>query len=231
MRKLDDIQALAFDLDGTLVDSVPGLALATQLMLADLKLPTVTNDQVKNWVGNGVDVMLERAFTAIKVELSPQLFTDAKSLFNNHYDKVIDAETKLFPHVKETLKTLYANNYPLALVTNKPAQFLPALLTSLGIKDYFALVLGGGDVIKLKPHPAPLYQVLATFGLFNDQLLFVGDSKNDIDAAKNANCPTVALSYGYNYGISIATSEPDFLFDDFKDILTILPQPRADAKK
>ncbi|OCG01388.1 phosphoglycolate phosphatase [Gilliamella sp. wkB112] len=231
MRKLDDIQALAFDLDGTLVDSVPGLALAIQLMLADLKLPTVTNEQVKNWVGNGLDVMLERVFTAIKVEQSPQLLVDAKNLFNKHYDKVIDAETKLFPNVKETLKILHENHYPLALVTNKPAQFLPTLLTSLGIKDYFSLVLGGGDVIKLKPHPAPLYQVLATFGLFNDQLLFVGDSKNDISAAKNANCPTVALSYGYNYGISIATSEPDFLFDDFKDILTILPQPKADAKK
>lgn len=231
MCKLDDIQAIAFDLDGTLVDSVPGLALALQLMLADLKLPTVTNEQVKNWVGNGLDVMLERVFASIKVELSQQLFTDAKNLFNKHYDKVIDAETKLFPHVKETLDTLYKNHYPLALVTNKPAQFLPALLTSLGIKDYFALVLGGGDVIKLKPHPAPLYQVMATFGLFNDQLLFVGDSKNDISAAKNANCPTVALSYGYNYGISIATSQPDFLFDEFKDILTILPQPKADAKK
>ena len=93
------------------------------------------------------------------------------------------------------------------------------------------MVLGGGDVIKLKPHPAPLYQVMATFGLFSDQLLFVGDSKNDITAAKNAHCPTVALSYGYNYGISIATSEPDFLFDDFKEILTLLPQPKADAKK
>lgn len=231
MRKLNDIQAIAFDLDGTLVDSVPGLALAIQLMLADLHLPTVTNEQVKNWVGNGLDIMLERVFKSIEITPSNELTTQAKNLFNMHYDKVIDAETKLFPHVKETLKVLHEYQYPMALVTNKPAQFLPALLTSLGIKAYFSLVLGGGDVIKLKPHPAPLYQVMATFGLFNDQLLFVGDSKNDISAAKNANCPTVALSYGYNYGISIATSKPDFLFDDFKDILTILPQPKADAKK
>lgn len=231
MPKLDDIQAIAFDLDGTLVDSVPGLALAAKQMLADLNLPTVTNEQVKNWVGNGIDVMLERVFKAIEVTPSTELFHQAKDRFNQHYDKVMDAQTKLFPHVKETLKTLHDNHYPLALVTNKPAHFLPALLSSLGIKDYFSLVLGGGDVIKLKPHPAPLYQVMAKFGLFSSQLLFVGDSKNDIDAAKNANCPTVALSYGYNYGISIATSHPDFLLDDFKDILTLLPQPKADAKK
>ncbi|OCG24881.1 phosphoglycolate phosphatase, bacterial [Gilliamella sp. App2-1] len=231
MNKLEDIQAIAFDLDGTLVDSVPGLALATQNMLADLNLPTISNEQVKNFVGNGIDIMLERVFKAIQVDPSTELLAKAKNLFNQHYDKVIDAETKLFPNVKETLKVLHDNHYPLALVTNKPAQFLPALLTSLGIKEYFSLVLGGGDVIKLKPHPAPLYQVMATFGLFSDQLLFVGDSKNDITAAQNANCPTVALSYGYNYGISIATSNPDFLLDDFKDILTLLPQPKADAKK
>ena len=231
MAKLNDIQAIAFDLDGTLVDSVPGLALAAQKMLADLKLATVSNDQVKNMVGNGIDVMLERVFKAVDTNPTKKYFAEAKQIFSQHYDKVMDEQTTLFPHVAQTLKTLYENHYPLALVTNKPAQFLPALLTSLGIKDYFSLVLGGGDVIKLKPHPAPLYQVMATFGLFSDQLLFVGDSKNDITAAKNAHCPTVALSYGYNYGISIATSEPDFLFDDFKEILTLLPQPKADAKK
>jgi phosphoglycolate phosphatase len=230
MHKLDNIQAIAFDLDGTLVDSVPALALATQNMLVDLQLPTVTNEQIKNWVGNGIDIMLKSVFKAIEVDPSEALFIQARDIFNCHYDQVIDVGTKLFPNVKETLKTLYTSQYPLALVTNKPAKFLPDLLTSLGIKEYFSLVLGGGDVIKLKPHPAPLYQVMATFGLFNNQLLFVGDSKNDITAAKNANCPTVALSYGYNYGISIATSEPDFLFDDFKDILTILPQPKADEK-
>ncbi|OCG58496.1 phosphoglycolate phosphatase, bacterial [Gilliamella sp. Nev5-1] len=231
MNKLKDIQAIAFDLDGTLVDSVPGLALATQNMLAELNLPTISNEQIKNFVGNGIDIMLERVFKAITIEPSKEQFAKAKILFNQHYDKVIDVETRLFPNVKETLKVLYDNHYPLALVTNKPAQFLPALLASLGIKEFFSLVLGGGDVIKLKPHPAPLYQVMAKFGLFSDQLLFVGDSKNDITAAQNANCPTVALSYGYNYGVSIATSNPDFLFDDFKDILTILPQPKADAKK
>ncbi|MDF7670556.1 phosphoglycolate phosphatase [Orbaceae bacterium ESL0721] len=225
-KVVKDIQAVAFDLDGTLVDSVPGLALATQRMLTDLKLPSVTSEQVKNWVGNGIDVMLERVLSAINVTLSTDQLADAKNLFNHHYDAVIDQETKLFPHVKETLSILQQNNYPLALVTNKPKQFLPALLKSLGIDSYFSLVLGGGDLIKLKPHPAPIYQVLATFGLFNNQLLFVGDSKNDIDAAKNANCPTVGLTYGYNYGVSIATSEPDFLLDDFKEILTLLPLPK-----
>jgi len=229
MNKLNDIQAIAFDLDGTLVDSVPGLALAAQRMLDDLSLPTVSNEQVKNWVGNGVDVLLERILKSVNG--SESVFEYAKQLFNRHYDDVIDQGTQLFPHVISTLAYLKQNQYPMALVTNKPKQFLPALLKSLQLEPYFSLVLGGGDVIKLKPHPAPLYQVMATFGLYHDQLLFVGDSKNDICAAKNAQCKTVGLTYGYNYGESITESHPDYVFDDFKDILTLLPSPKAEPKK
>lgn len=229
MNKIPDIQAIAFDLDGTLVDSVPGLALAMQKMLADLSLPTVTNEQIKNWIGNGIDVLIQRAFNAIN---APELqFDEAKSLFNKHYDSVIDEGTKLFPNVISTLEILEKNNYPMALVTNKPAQFLPSLLKTLGLDGFFTLVLGGGDVIKLKPHPAPLYQVMATFGLFHDQLLFVGDSKNDIMAAKNAQCSTVGLTYGYNYGESIMTSHPDYVFDHFEDILSIVTCPRVESSK
>lgn len=228
-QKLPQIQAIAFDLDGTLVDSLPGLASATQRMLEELSLPTVSAEQVKVWIGNGIDVLIQRVFAHIGAPESLQ--TQARKVFDRHYDNTIDEGTTLFPHVVATLDQLQQNGYPMALVTNKPAQFLPALLSSLGIDKYFSLCLGGGDVIKLKPHPAPLYQVMATFGLYNDQLLFVGDSRNDIQAAKNAHCPTVGLTYGYNYGVSIATSHPDFIFDDFAELLSILPLPKAEPQK
>ncbi|WP_392561004.1 phosphoglycolate phosphatase [Orbus sturtevantii] len=229
MNKPTDIQAIAFDLDGTLVDSLPGLSLAIQRMLAELSLPTVSNEQVKNWIGNGIDVMIKRTFNCVGA--SDSLFEQAKLLFNRHYEQVIDEGTKVFPNVISTLDTLQKNNYPMALVTNKPAQFLPTLLQTLKLDSYFSLVLGGGDVVKLKPHPTPLYQVMATFGLYHDQLLFIGDSKNDISAAKNAQCLTVGLTYGYNYGEPIATSEPDYIFDHFESILTLLPLPKAEPKK
>lgn len=229
MKKSTNIQAIAFDLDGTLVDSVPGLTLALQRMLTDLSLPTITNEQVKIWVGNGIDILVKRALTAVNAPET--LFEQAKQAFNRHYDDVIEQGTQLFPNVLSTLAKLQQSGYPMALVTNKPAQFLPALLQSLKLEPYFSLVLGGGDVIKLKPHPAPLYQVMATFGLFHDQLLFVGDSKNDISAAKNAQCLTVGLTYGYNYGESITTTEPDYVVDHFEQLLTILPSPKLEADK
>lgn len=228
-KTFEDIQAIAFDLDGTLVDSVPGLAKATQLMLADLKLASVSEEQVKTWVGNGVDKLIERALISVNGPLTN--LPEAKQLFNAHYDKTIEAGTQLFAGVKQTLQTLQDNGYPMALVTNKPAKFLPDLLDSLGIKNYFSLCLGDGDVIKLKPHPAPLYLVMATFGLYQDQLLFVGDSRNDILAAKNAHCPTIGLSYGYNYGESIASSHPDVICDHFADILKYVSLPRKMANK
>ncbi|MCO6524770.1 MAG: phosphoglycolate phosphatase, partial [Candidatus Schmidhempelia sp.] len=206
-KPFKDIQAIAFDLDGTLVDSVPGLAKAMQLTLADFNLPTVTNEQVKTWVGNGIDKLIERALNAVNAPLSLQ--AEAQSHFHQHYSQYIDSGTLLFPGVKQTLQTLKDNGYQIALVTNKAAKFLPDLLTSLEINDYFDLVLGEGDVIKLKPHPAPLYLVMATFGVYSDQVLFIGDSRNDIYAAKNAHCPTIAMSYGYNYGEPINNTNPD----------------------
>lgn len=229
MNQLKNIQAIAFDLDGTLVDSVPGLALAAQHMLADLALPTVSNQQVKNWIGNGIDVLIQRIFNAISAPET--LLAEARVKFDKHYDNTIEAGTTLFPNVLSTLEALQQSGYPMALVTNKPAQFLPPLLASLQLDRYFSLVLGGGDVIKLKPHPAPLYQVMATFGLYHDQLLFVGDSKNDIQAAKNAQCATIGLTYGYNYGESIANSHPDIVIDHFSDILALLPSPKEEAEK
>src|SRR5699024_3632215 len=130
--------------------------------------------------------------------------------------------TVLYPHVTRTLATLAERHYPLAIVSHKPSQFIPALLQSLQIDTYLSLVLGGADVVKQMPHPAPLYQVLATFGLMANELLFVGDSRNDILAARQATCPVAALSYGYNYGESIALSQPDHILDHFEQLLTVI---------
>lgn len=224
-----DIQAIAFDLDGTLVNSVPGLTQTMQLTLHDLNLPSVTEAQMTHWIGNGVEKLIERALSHLKapMTLKPQTLT----LFNKHYNHTINTGSVLFPGVQDTLQSLQKNDYLMALVTNKPARFLPDLLRSLRIDHYFSLCLGDGDVIKLKPHPASLYKVMATFGIFHDQLLFVGDSRNDISAAKNANCPTIGLSYGYNYGESIAHNKPDVICDHFADILSYVSLPKARAKK
>ncbi|MEN5017187.1 phosphoglycolate phosphatase [Erwinia sp. Eh17-17] len=223
MAHFTNVRALAFDLDGTLTDSAPGLARAVDGALSALDLPAAGIERVSTWIGNGADVLIERALTwALGHPPEAGLLHDARVLLDQHYASHVDGGSLLYPHVKETLAALAKHALPMALVTNKPTPFVAPLLASLGIAEYFSLIIGGDDVVAKKPHPAPLFLVLGTFGLLPGELVFVGDSRNDILAAQAAGCPCIGLTYGYNYGESIATSKPDVTLDHFNDLLPAL---------
>ncbi|WP_313701338.1 phosphoglycolate phosphatase [Pantoea sp.] len=223
MAHFTDIRALAFDLDGTLVDSAPGLADAIDRTLKDLRLPQAGLERVSTWIGNGADIMMARALTfALGREPQPEEQRDARVLFDRHYADTVDAGSTLFPKVKQTLDALKASGLPMAIVTNKPTPFVAPLLASLGIADAFSLIIGGDDVPVKKPHPAAIFMVLGTFGVLPNELLFVGDSRNDIQAAQAAGVPNVGMTFGYNYGEPIATSQPDLTLDAFDELLPTL---------
>lgn len=167
--------------------------------------------------------MMSRALTfALGREPQPDEQHDARALFDKHYADTVDAGSTLFPQVKQTLAALQATGLPLAIVTNKPTPFVAPLLQSLGIAEAFSLIIGGDDVPVKKPHPAAIFLVLGTFGVLPDQLLFVGDSRNDIQAAQAAGVPNVGMTYGYNYGESIASSQPNVTLDSFDQLLPAL---------
>lgn len=223
MAHFTDIRALAFDLDGTLVDSAPGLADAIDRTLNDLRLPQAGLERVSTWIGNGADIMMARALTfALSREPQPEEQRDARALFDRHYADTVDAGSTLFPQVKQTLDALKASGLLMAIVTNKPTPFVAPLLESLGIADAFSLIIGGDDVPVKKPHPAAIFMVLGTFGVLPNELLFVGDSRNDIQAAQAAGVPNVGMTFGYNYGEPIATSQPDLTLDSFDELLPTL---------
>lgn len=223
MAHFTDIRALAFDLDGTLVDSAPGLAEAIDRTLADLKLPPAGVERVSTWIGNGADVMMSRALNwALNREPQPDEQRDARALFDRYYAETVEAGSTLFPQVKATLQALAAKGLPMAIVTNKPTPFVAPLLASLGIADAFSLIIGGDDVIVKKPHPAAIFLVLGNFGLLPQQLLFVGDSRNDILAAQAAGVPNIGMTFGYNYGEPIAASRPDLTLSSFDELLPAL---------
>lgn len=223
MAHFTDIRALAFDLDGTLVHSAPGLAQAIDLALADLQLPPAGVERVSTWIGNGADIMMARALNwALGREPQADEQRDARALFDKHYAATVEAGSTLFPQVQETLAALHARGLPMAIVTNKPTPFVAPLLQSLGIADYFSLIIGGDDVVVKKPHPAAIFLVLGRFGVLPGQLLFVGDSRNDILAAQAAGVPNVAMTFGYNYGEPIATSQPDLTLDTFSELLPVV---------
>ncbi|MBP2168635.1 phosphoglycolate phosphatase [Erwinia toletana] len=223
MAHFTDIRALAFDLDGTLVDSAPGLASALDQALQAMQLPAAGVERISTWIGNGADIMVERALSwALGQPPHEDQARDARVLFDKFYAQTVESGSTLFPHVASTLVALSARNIPLAVVTNKPTPFVAPLLQSLGIAQHFSLIIGGDDVVVKKPHPAPLFLVLGTFGLLPQELLFVGDSRNDILAAQAAGCPCVGMTFGYNYGESITTSNPGLALDDFNDLLPAL---------
>ncbi|ANI30462.1 phosphoglycolate phosphatase [Yersinia entomophaga] len=219
MTEFNSIRGLAFDLDGTLVDSAPGLASAMDMALEHQGLPKAGLERVSTWIGNGADVLVERALRWAGVEPQDEICQRTRVLFDGYYAQTVERGSQLFPQVKDTLAQLAASGLPMGLITNKPTPFVAPLLASLGIADYFSLVIGGDDVVEKKPHPAPLYLMLGKLGLRASELLFVGDSRNDIMAAQAAGCPCVGLTYGYNYGESIATSHPDRVLTHFADLL------------
>ncbi len=230
MRKLfsgDLPELVIFDLDGTLIDSVPDLHHAIVVTQRALQLPPSSEEDVRNWVGNGAAKLVERALQASFTSDTSEseggsveaLMQPALQRFFESYEQINGRFSMLYDGVLETLQALELAEVPMALVTNKPIQFTPELLASLDIGSFFSLVLGGDSLPQKKPHPAPLIAAAEHFGVPVDCCLMVGDSKNDLLAARAAGMPVACVSYGYNHGEDIACYEPDLLVDSLTKLL------------
>lgn len=213
-------QLLIFDLDGTLVDSVPDIATAVNAMLSDLAQQTVSTDTVRDWVGNGSYKLVERALVACALPLSE--LPAAHERFLSHYAEATCVDTVPYADVDRGLHQLAQAGYQLALVTNKPIRYVPEILTAFGWQSLFAVVLGGDSLSVKKPDPTPLLYVCTQLGVEPTQAVMIGDSKNDILAGQNAGMATLALSYGYNYGEDVRTFAPTAAFDRFDELLAYL---------
>lgn len=216
----DKIKAIAFDLDGTLIDSVPDLTVATQEALIELGLKSCSEAQVRTWVGNGAEMLMRRAMShALGTDVEQTTLDAAMPIFMHHYQENLEKHSALYSDVHQVLQTLFDGGFKLAVVTNKPYRFTMPLLNAFGINDFFSLVLGGDTLAKMKPDPLPLQHLLHEWQLEKTELLMVGDSKNDILAAKAAGIASIGLTYGYNYGEDIGLSGPDAVCGQFSEIL------------
>ena len=215
-----------FDLDGTLVDSVPDLAAAVDAMLQEQHCQPAGEEKVRLWVGNGAAVLVRRALADAdgldESQVSDSLHQASLQRFLHHYRRASGHYSKLYPGVKEGLQQLRSAGVTLALVTNKPAEFVPHLLADLGIDDHFAAWLGGDSLPEKKPHPAPLQSLLEQFQVAVDDALMVGDSRSDMEAGRAAGVRTLAVTYGYNHGRPIAEEAPDWSTDDLGSFFTEL---------
>ncbi len=224
MRFIDK-EVILFDLDGTLVDSAPDLALALNHMLTHLERETFSHDIIRSWVGNGAQTLVKRALSGnslIDQEIDQELFEEALDIFLDFYAQNLCVDTVTYPNVVPTLKSLKEKGYRLVLVTNKPYSFIEPLLEGLGMNGLFEFCLGGDSLCRKKPDPLPLLHVCERLEIAAAQCVMVGDSKNDILAANAADMQSIGVSYGYNYGEHITVYGPDRVVDDFPEILELL---------
>ncbi len=209
-----------FDLDGTLMDSVPDLAAAVDKMLMLLGHEPAGIERVRDWVGNGSRVLVRRALAGHYEHAGVgEDETDAAlALFMQAYAGAHEL-TSVYPGVVDCLDWLRERGVALAVITNKPAQFVAPLLDEKGLGGYFGWLVGGDTLPQQKPDPAALFWVMGQVGATPAESLFIGDSRNDVLAARAAGVPCVAVSYGYNHGRPIDEEEPQLVLDDLRQLV------------
>ena len=211
------------DVDGTLVDSVPDLAYCVDQMMIKLDRPEIGVERVRHWVGNGVPRLVERALIGqLDGSAAKEEFDKAYPIFLDLYSENSSVRSHLYEGVKEGLDYLKSKNYLMGCVTNKAEQFTLPLLKSLGIFDYFKIVISGDTLDKKKPDPLPLIHGASFCNVNPKECLMLGDSVSDVKAARAAGFDIVCMSYGYNHGNNIADENPDLVIDSMKQLREFL---------
>jgi phosphoglycolate phosphatase len=215
------LRAAVVDLDGTMVDTVDDFVVALAAVLAEFGLPAVDRAFVARTVGKGSEHLVRNALA--EAGGTPGLLEAAMARYQHHYRAVNGLHARVFPGVVEGLERLAAQGLALACLTNKPTAFARELLQHKSLAHHFRLVFGGDAFERRKPDPLPLLMTCKALGCAPAQTLVIGDSSNDVQAARGAGCPVVLVSHGYNHGEPVRSAGADAVFDRMDEI--VWPQP------
>ena len=221
-------RAVLFDLDGTLVDTFGDIALALERSCADQNWPCPPRSLIRDWIGKGAPNLVGRLLdwaevqglrsrpapadeVVLREDLLTGFFTHTEGLHARH-----ESQAALYPGVLDCVKTLHAQGLALAVVTNKRHASALDVLLHVGLRPYFSLVVGGDTCAQRKPHPEPLLHACGVLGAPTPHALMVGDSVNDVQAARAGRLPVVAVSYGYNEGQDPRHLDCDALMDNLQ---------------
>jgi len=209
-----------FDLDGTLADTVPDLAAATNKMLIDRSLKPISLSELRPLASSGARGMIYRAF-----QLTPEddQYENMRLEFLNNYEHAIHVHTTLFPCVEELLTTLENQNVPWGIVTNKHQRFTSVLMQSMGLDLRTKAIVSGDTTANAKPHPEPILYAAKLLNTDPSTSVYIGDDLRDIQAGRAAGMKTIAAAYGYCGNDEPAHDwQADFIAYQPKDLMTIL---------
>lgn len=204
------VKAVTIDLDGTLLDTVPDIAVAANMMLGELGRPALGIDLIRTFVGKGIPRLVERTLSGhVDGDVDAGLKARGLAIFERCYKEVNGRHTTIYPGVVEGLARLQEQGFPLACVTNKSGRFTLPLLDMVGLARYFDHVVAGDTVSRKKPDPAPLLHACVQLDVAPGEMLMIGDSLNDTMAARAAGCPVFCVTYGYNEGRDVRELDTD----------------------
>ena len=211
------------DLDGTLLDTIPDLAAATNLMLEALGRAPLSLETVSTYVGKGIPRLVERALAGdIDGSASDAAMAEALPVFERFYAQENGRHTKIYPGVREGLEQFRAAGFPLACVTNKAGAFVQPLLERMELAQFFVQTIAGDTLPRKKPDPQQLLHACAQFGVAPAQMLMIGDSVNDVQAARAAGCPVFCVPYGYNEGRTVQSLDVDAIVAALTDCIPLI---------
>jgi phosphoglycolate phosphatase len=217
------IKAAILDLDGTMLHTVPDFELALNGMRAEFGLAPIDQATIEPMVGKGSEKLI-RDVLALDYDAGriDAVFEQAMASYQRHYLAINGERSTLFPQVIEGLQALKELGLRLACVTNKPIAFTRPLLAKFGLASFFEIVYGGDSLPRKKPDPLPLQQVCRDFGLAPAQVVAIGDSSNDAEAARAAGCFVLTVPYGYNHGKPVQTINSDGIVNSLLDAANLL---------
>jgi len=208
---------LVFDLDGTLADTARDLIGTLNVLLAREGLTAVAPEDARSLVGAGARALIERGFALRQTPLPAEGIDPLVADFLAHYEAHIADETRLFPGAQTALQRFREAGYRLAICTNKPEQLARLLVDKLGVSEFFDAICGRGSFPVQKPDPRMLHLTVQAAGGDPAWALMIGDSRTDIDTARNAGTPVIAVDFGYT-DTPVATLGPDRIISHFDEL-------------
>jgi phosphoglycolate phosphatase len=210
------IRAVLLDLDGTLVDTGPDIASAANRMLERIGRAPLDESRVVEFVGKGVANLVHRVMAETGGEGDG--YESALAIFEAEYLAHVADRSRPYPGVVPGLERLRAAGIGLACVTNKAARFTRPLLAATGLAPYFGAVVCGDDVARKKPEPDAFLEAAARLGATPAQSWVIGDSANDVKAARAAGCPVAVVPYGYREGLSLEALAADAVVESVEAV-------------